>query len=241
MAQYFIADLHLQLSRPSMTRGFIDFISNLKDAESLYIVGDFFEVWVGDDYSDECTQEVIRTLKALSNTGTNLYFMHGNRDFLLGKQFCEQTGGSLLDEPHLLELDEPALLLHGDSLCTKDVAYMQMRTLLRNPQFQQQMLAKPLEERLQLATKIRGESQAGNQLKAEDIMDVTQVAVDNLMDEYKVNTLIHGHTHRPNRHQWQHNNQNRERIVLGDWQDDLGWMLRYENGRFEQTSFNFKA
>lgn len=239
MAQYFIADLHLQQSRPLMTRGFVNFITKLNDADALYIVGDLFEVWVGDDYSDECTQSVISTLKQLSNQGTALYFMHGNRDFLLGEAFCQQTGGKLLDEPHLLEFDEPALLLHGDSLCTKDVAYMQMRTLLRNPQFQQQMLAKPLDERLQLATKIRGESQAGNQLKADDIMDVTQEAVDELMDKYDVNTIIHGHTHRPNRHKWQYNQQIRERIVLGDWQDNLGWMLRYENGVFEQSSFEF--
>lgn len=239
MAQYFIADLHLQQSRPLMTCGFVNFITKLNDADALYIVGDLFEVWVGDDYSDECTQSVISTLKKLNNQGTALYFMHGNRDFLLGETFCQQTGGKLLDEPHLLELDEPALLLHGDSLCTKDVAYMQMRTLLRNPQFQQQMLAKPIEERLQLATKIRGESQAGNQLKADDIMDVTQEAVDELMDKYNVNTIIHGHTHRPNRHKWEHNQQTRERIVLGDWQDNLGWMLSYENGVFEQNSFEF--
>lgn len=239
MALYFIADLHLQQSHPRITQGFLQLLQRLDDATALYIVGDLFEVWVGDDYSDECTQAVIAGLNAFSASGKALYFMHGNRDFLLGEQFCEQTGGALLDEPHVLELHKPALLLHGDSLCTKDTAYMQMRTLLRNPQFQQQLLVKPLAERLQLAVKIRGQSQAGNQLKAEDIMDVTPSAVDALMDEHQVSILIHGHTHRPNRHLWQHKQRTCERIVLGDWHDDLGWVLRYADGLFEQTSFAF--
>lgn len=241
MSIYFISDLHLQESEPAMTQGFLNYLDNLKDAKALYILGDFFEVWIGDDYENPLISEVKSALTALTQRGIELYIMHGNRDFLIGSDFCQQVGATLLADPSVIDFDgEKILLMHGDSMCTKDLAYMKMRPMLRNPIMQERLLNQTIEERLMMAANMRGESQKGNQMKSADIMDVTPEEVDKVMTENAVRTLIHGHTHRPFDHHWQHNGEERRRIVLGDWSNTQGWQIRYHQATgFELSKFEF--
>lgn len=241
MAIYFISDLHLQEAQPAMSHGFFNYLENLNDAEALYILGDFFEVWIGDDYESPLIKEVKTALKAVSTRGTKIFIMHGNRDFLIGEEFCQKIGASLLSDPSVLDVDgEKVLLMHGDSLCTNDLAYMKMRPMLRNPLMQSRLLSQTIEERLAMAAHMRGESQKGNQMKSADIMDVTADEVDRVMSENSVRTLIHGHTHRPFDHHWQHAGEERRRIVLGDWSNTQGWQIRYcQTSGFVLSAFDF--
>lgn len=241
MAVYFISDLHLEPAKPALAEGFIRFLNTLQDAEALYILGDFFEVWIGDDVENPFVSQIKEALKALSNRDIKLFLMHGNRDFLLGKRFCEETGATLLNDPATIQLGgDSALLMHGDSLCTLDTAYMQARQMLRSSQWQQQFLAKTIPERIAFARQVRSESQTGNQMKSADIMDVTPAEVDRMMTEHHVSLMIHGHTHRPFDHHWQHNGESRRRIVLGDWDDHSGWMIRWSNDSgFTLEQFEF--
>lgn len=228
MSICFISDLHLEPARPALAQGFIQFLNNLQNTEELYILGDFFEVWMGDDYADDFTDQIRSALKALTERGTQLFLMHGNRDFLLGQQFCAQTGATLLDDPTVILLgEEPVLLMHGDSLCTKDVEYMKIRGMFRSAAWQTDFLSKSLAERIAFARHVRSESQNGQQMKQADILDVTPEEVTKAMDEAGTSTLIHGHTHRPADHQWQENGRDYRRLVLGDWSDTSGWMIRW--------------
>ncbi|MCQ3830591.1 UDP-2,3-diacylglucosamine diphosphatase [Microbulbifer elongatus] len=232
MATYLISDLHLDESRPNITRAFFDFLKGpAAGAEALYILGDFFEVWIGDDDDAPLIEEVARQLRTYSDSGPSLYLMHGNRDFLMGEDFARRCGATLLPDPSLVELaGHPVLLMHGDSLCTRDQEYMTFRQQARNPLWQQGLLAKSLEERRQIAAQIRATSKSMNSLKAEDIMDVTPEEVVKVMESHNTQTLIHGHTHRPDRHALTANGQAAERIVLGDW-GALAWCIRAdENG-----------
>lgn len=246
MTHYFISDLHLDAQHPKMANGFFGFVKNLQNsdsvhAESLYILGDFFETWVGDDYQDDLSEQIKRSLKELSDSGVTVYFMHGNRDFLMGEQFAKECGGTLLDEGTIITVgDDRALLMHGDSLCTRDIEYMKARQLLRNPLWQADFLSKPMDARVAFAAQARSESQSSQQMKANDIMDVTQADVDSEMTKAGVVRLIHGHTHRPNTHSWEFNGEARERIVLGDWSESKGWMIRWEAGELPSLeSFEF--
>ena len=241
MAVYFISDLHLEPAKPALAEGFIRFLNTLQNAEALYILGDFFEVWIGDDVENPFVSQIKEALKALSNRDIKLFLMHGNRDFLLGKRFCEETGATLLNDPATIQLGgDSALLMHGDSLCTLDTAYMQARQMLRSSQWQEQFLAKTIPERIAFARQVRSESQTGNQMKSADIMDVTPDEVDRMMTEHHVSLMIHGHTHRPFDHHWQHTGESRRRIVLGDWDDHSGWMIRWSNDRgFTLEQFEF--
>lgn len=240
MSVYFISDLHLQESHPAMAQGFFDFIENLKDAEALYILGDFFEVWIGDDYETPFIQQVKSALKALTARGVKLFLMHGNRDFALGEDFCQQTGATLLADPSVVEIQgKQVLLMHGDSMCTRDEAYMKMRPMLRNPMMVKQLLSQSIENRLAMANRMRGASKEGNAMKASDIMDVTPEEVDKEMSQHGVDLMIHGHTHRPFDHKWEFAGATRRRIVLGDWSDTQGWMIRVDNGEFELKQFTF--
>jgi UDP-2,3-diacylglucosamine hydrolase len=228
MAVYFISDLHLTPEKPAMTAGFLAFIQQLDDAEALYILGDFFEVWIGDDITTELTRQVEQALADLSQRGCHIFIMHGNRDFLLGSDFCQRIGGSLINEYTIIALgDSKILLLHGDSLCTRDTEYQQVRQMFRNPQWQQQFLSQSIDDRIAFARKVRDQSQKSGQMKDNDIMDVTLSEVDQALDEANVNSMIHGHTHRPATHQWQQQGAQRQRWVLGDWSDSHGWMIRW--------------
>lgn len=246
MTHYFISDLHLDAQHPKMSNGFFGFVKSLQEsgsakAESLYILGDFFETWVGDDYQDSLSEQIKCSLNELSDSGVAVYFMHGNRDFLMGEQFANQCGGTLLDEGTIITVgNDRALLMHGDSLCTRDIEYMKARQLLRNPLWQADFLSKPMDARVAFAAQARSESQSSQQMKANDIMDVTQADVDSEMTKAGVVRLIHGHTHRPNTHSWEFNGEARERIVLGDWSDSKGWMIRWEAGELPSLeSFEF--
>jgi len=229
MATYFISDLHLDMTTPEMVAGFVRFTENLKDAESLYILGDFFEAWIGDDVETPVSQAVAAALSQLAQRGCRIHIMHGNRDFLIGDAFCQQCNASLLPEGSLIKLgNQTALLLHGDSLCTDDVAYQQVRTMLRNPAWQKDILSKSVEERLAFAKQARLESQNSNAMKSDAIMDVNQSAVEKTLQEANVSLMIHGHTHRPFDHQWEKGDTSYRRMVLGDWSNQHGWMIRFD-------------
>lgn len=238
MTTYFISDLHLDASRPEITRALLQFLTGkAQGAHALYILGDLFEAWIGDDDDAPLALEVQRALKAYSSTGHNLYFMQGNRDFLVGNDFCNSTGATLLSDPTVIDLyGKITLLMHGDTLCTDDVEYQKFRLQARNPEWQAPLLAQPLEARRQFAAKIRAETSSLAAMKAQDIMDVNREEVARVLLTHRAELLIHGHTHRPNRHPINLNGQTAERIVLGDW-GQQGWYLEASNQGLELKHF----
>ena len=227
MQTLFISDLHLHESRPQVTRAFFHFLqTHAIHAEALYILGDFFDAWIGDDDDAELPQQVASELFALHQRGIAIYFMHGNRDFLLGEGYAKQAGMRLIPEGTVINLyGTKTLLVHGDALCTEDQDYQNFRAMVRSTQWQQQVLAQPLAARRALAAQLRDKSQSMNSLKAADIMDVTPAEVIRQMEQAKVQLMIHGHTHRPARHSLIANNKPAERMVLGDWHDHA-WCIR---------------
>ncbi|ACE84870.1 UDP-2,3-diacylglucosamine diphosphatase [Cellvibrio japonicus] len=226
MNTLFISDLHLHSSRPQITRAFFDFLrQQTHHTQALYILGDFFDAWIGDDDDDPLPNAVAEQLKKLNSAGVAIFLMHGNRDFLLGNSYAQRAGATLIAEGTVIDLyGRPALLLHGDDLCTLDTDYMAFRQQVRNPDWQAQLLAQPLAARRALAAQLRAQSQAINNMKAESIMDVTPDEVVRVMEEAGVDLLIHGHTHRPARHPLTVQGRPAERIVLGDWHHQ-GWCL----------------
>ncbi len=233
-----ISDLHLEQERPDISRAFLHFLeTRATQAQALYILGDFFEVWIGDDAMSPFQRSIAQALRQLSDSGTRIYLMHGNRDFMLGKAFCREAGCTLLNDPCVVELGgERVLLMHGDSLCTQDAAYMKLRRWLRNPLSLFILRNLPLATRHKLARKLRNESRAQTRMKASDIVDVTPDEVPRIMASHDVRTLIHGHTHRPAVHQLMLDGQSARRIVLGDW-DRQGWALQIDEHGFEQAPF----
>jgi UDP-2,3-diacylglucosamine hydrolase len=215
----FISDLHLDDARPQITDLFVRFLAHeARGADALYILGDLFESWIGDDDDEPLARRMAHTLHDLSESGVPTYFMHGNRDFLLGADYAKQCGMTLLEDPTLVELGgERTLLMHGDSLCTDDIEYQKFRAFVRNPAWQTQFLAQPLAERRAFAAQARGESRKQTAMKAAEIMDVNQRAVESAMRTHGVRRLIHGHTHRPATHRFDLDGTSAERIVLGDW------------------------
>ncbi|RRU95579.1 UDP-2,3-diacylglucosamine diphosphatase [Stutzerimonas xanthomarina] len=234
-----ISDLHLEEERPDITRAFLHFLATrARQAEALYILGDFFEVWIGDDAMTPFQQSIADALRALSERGTRIYLMHGNRDFMLGKGFCRAAGCTLLGDPSVVELGgERVLLMHGDSLCTRDEGYMRLRRLLRNPLSLFILRNLPLSTRRKLARKLRNESRAQTRMKASDIIDVTPELIPRVLAEHGVRTLIHGHTHRPATHELEVDGRPAQRIVLGDW-DQQGWALQVDESGFQQAPFD---
>jgi len=232
MATLFISDLHLSAERPDITSLFIRFLNNeARQAEALYILGDLFEAWLGDDMVLPEYADTIAAMKALSDSGVPVFIMHGNRDFLLGEKFTAMSGTTLLEDPTCIDLcGKPTLLLHGDTLCTDDVKYQQFRAMVRNPAWQQQMLALSPQERLALAKEYRDMSQAETGNKAEDIMDVNQHTLEQVMQTKGIYHMIHGHTHRPAIHEFKIDSQTAKRIVLGDWYEQGSVLVCDENG-----------
>ncbi|WP_431688670.1 UDP-2,3-diacylglucosamine diphosphatase [Hahella sp. NBU794] len=240
MPTLFISDLHLEVEKPELTRFFFNFLDKIApNADALYILGDFFEVWVGDDEQTALQVEVAQRLHRLAEAGTCIYLMHGNRDFLIGDTYAKQCGATLLEEPHSLDLyGVPSLLMHGDSLCTLDAAYQKARATFRNPAFQSQFLSRPLDQRQLTARQMRQISMAKNQGKAEEIMDVAPDEVISAFNTYKIELLIHGHTHRPDTHRYNLPQGEVKRIVLGDWGDET-WYGRADADGFQLL--NLKA
>lgn len=219
MSTLFISDLHLSAERPAITGLFINFLNTqARQARALYILGDLFEAWLGDDLVLPEYQQAIGAIKQLTDSGVPVYIMYGNRDFLMRDSFEKMTGAMLLADECIIDLyGTPTLLLHGDTLCTDDVKYQQFRQMVRNPQWQDELLAKSPEERLALAKHYREMSQAETADKENEIMDVNQAAVETVMHDLNITQLIHGHTHRPGTHTFDLHGQEVKRIVLGDW------------------------
>ncbi|MCG8668744.1 MAG: UDP-2,3-diacylglucosamine diphosphatase [Pseudomonadales bacterium] len=234
MTTLFISDLHLDEKRPDISRAFFRFLETKAiHADQLYILGDFFEVWIGDDAISPFQEEVIYGLQNVSKH-CNVFFMHGNRDFLVGNLFADLSGATLLPDPTIITLaGEKTLLMHGDSLCTGDTEYMQFRAMVRNPDWQAEFLGKSLEERIAIAKHLRDKSKEETANKEEYITDVTPSEVVKVMDESGCTRLIHGHTHRPARHPM----EARERIVLGDW-GATGWYIVCDGKSLELLEFN---
>ncbi len=221
MSTLFIADLHLSGERPHIIRLFRDFLKKeARQADALYILGDLFEVWLGDDAVPPDMIDVLHDINHLTKSGVPVYVMVGNRDFLLDTVFENMTGCMLLPDPSIVNLyGIDTLLMHGDTLCTDDVDYQAIRKQVRSPQWRQTILAKSIEERTQIAREARAESRARTREKSDDIMDVNAQAVENAFRTHGVNRLIHGHTHRPAVHESIVNDKAMTRIVLGDWYD----------------------
>ena len=226
MTTLFISDLHLDPERPEITRLFGEFIDGeARGADALYILGDLFEAWVGDDDPSDTGAFVAAKLRALSDSGVPVYFQHGNRDFLVASDFAGRAGAQLLPENAVVMLyGKPALLMHGDTLCTGDLAYQAFRAQTRNPAWRAQFLSQPLAARLAFAAQARAASQQRQQAMKHDdraqFESVTDVAIDAVRDtfaRYGVDTMIHGHTHRPAIHALEVDGRDCRRIVLGDW------------------------
>lgn len=220
MTTLFISDLHLDAERPAMTDLFGEFIDGeARSAEALYVLGDLFEAWVGDDDPSDAGAFVAEKLRGLRDAGVPVYFMRGNRDFLLGNAYAERAGITILPDPAVVMLHgNPVLLMHGDTLCSDDVAYQAFRSQTRDPQWQRKFLSQPLAARLAFAQQARAGSQAHQsglkeQGSLEAITDVNTATVESTLARFGIDRMIHGHTHRPAVHA----HANGERIVLGDW------------------------
>jgi UDP-2,3-diacylglucosamine hydrolase len=229
----FISDLHLCASRPQINQLFFDFLATTaRDADALYILGDFFEYWAGDDdIDDPFNRAIVDALATLTALGVSAYLMHGNRDFLIGEKFAEASGATLLQDPTLIDLNGTrTLLLHGDTLCTDDVEYQQFRKQVRDSKWQHQFLTQPLAQRKAIIEDLRRRSESEKQTKSMAIMDVTKSSVDAVLRQYRYPRLIHGHTHRPALHLHDIDGNICERWVMTDWYERGGYLHSDERG-----------
>ena len=222
MHTLFISDLHLSTERPAINALFLDFLrTRAVRAEALYILGDLFEYWIGDDVATQPEYQPLLTgLRTLTEAGVPVYVMHGNRDFLIAQGFEQQTGCQLLPDPTVISLyGENTLLMHGDTLCSDDVAYLKFRVMVRNPDWVKMFLSKTIPERVAIVQDYREISKTATAAKKPEIMDVNQGAVEAVLREHGVRHLIHGHTHRPAQHCFDLGGTPVRRTVLGDWYD----------------------
>ena len=232
MTTLFISDLHLEASKPEIGEQFLSFLTGeAASADALYILGDLFESWVGDDDPNPHYALMKAGIRKLVDSGVPVFFMHGNRDFMIGEQFAKETGVTILDDPEIMEIFGAVVLLsHGDALCIDDLQYQKVRLMTRDPAWQAMMRAKPLAERIAFAEHAREQSRQYNNAVGEDIMDVNQDAVIGTFRNRGVDILLHGHTHRPAVHDIDLKDRKVRRIVLGDWYEQ-GSVLRWdENG-----------
>ena len=228
MNTLFVSDIHLNATQPEITEQFCAFLrGTARQAEKLYILGDLFEFWIGDDDPDATYTQIQTELKALTDSGVPCVVMHGNRDFLLGEKFCKRTGCQLLPDGSLIDLyGQQVLLCHGDILCTDDHAYQRLRRIVRNPIVQWLLRRLSLKQRQRLAGRMRQESRKHIQKSMHEIMDVNSKTVVKYMNQAKVQWLVHGHTHRPGIHTHELGSTTGTRIVLGDWYEQgsvLSW------------------
>ncbi|MDB3898800.1 UDP-2,3-diacylglucosamine diphosphatase [Gammaproteobacteria bacterium] len=225
----FISDLHLEEGRADITAALLAFLDRNESAcDALYILGDLFEVWIGDDDSNELSARVAKALRSFHEAGADIFILHGNRDFLLGTDYAASCGATIIPDSIIITTPiGPAIVLHGDDLCSDDVQYMQFRTMVRQKSWQQDFLSKTLSERRAFAEQARRQSQQATSIKENAIMDVNPAAVEQRLREHGQTLMIHGHTHRPAIHEIEleaaidSRNQAR-RVVLGDW-DSHGW------------------
>jgi UDP-2,3-diacylglucosamine hydrolase len=234
MTRLFISDLHLDASSPDAVDQFLEFTrTHAAEAEALYILGDLFEVWVGDDDPDPTKARVCEGLRALTQKGVGCFVLHGNRDFLIGRDFCNRTGSRLLADPVVADLDgERVLLTHGDALCTDDHSYQELRSTVRTPDWQRRFLALPLADRSLIANQARAGSKQHTTRVIPKIMDVNEGAVSTAYRAARVRRIIHGHTHRPGVHDTSIEGEPAQRMVLGAWYEH-GSYIHYEKSRYE--------
>ena len=232
--RYFISDLHLDESKPEITRLFQTFIKqiikdNVNETE-LYILGDLFESWIGDDYDNPFHNEIKLLLASISNSGVKVFFLFGNRDFLIGPTFLSETGIELLEDPALLTINEKLVLItHGDQMCLDDHDYQNFRTMVRNPEWQKEFLSLPISKRLKIAGEAKDASKQSKQEKVFEIMDVNDQAVEAIFDENQIDLMIHGHTHRPMKHEIVLDGKTFYRYVLGDWTENNAIIIDWSN------------
>lgn len=240
MATLFIADLHLCTEEPAITAGFLRFLAGeARQADALYILGDLFEAWIGDDDPLPLHRQIAAAIKAVVDAGVPCFFIHGNRDFLLGKRFARKSGMILLPQEKVLTLyGRRILIMHGDTLCTDDHGYQAFRAKVHQRWLQTLFLALPLFIRKRVAAKMRAGSKAANSSKSLAIMDVNQDAVVAGMEKHQVQWLIHGHTHRPDVHTLTANGQPAFRVVLGAWHSE-GSMVKVTPTDVKLISFPF--
>ena len=222
MKHCFISDLHLSEKTPELTQAFLRFLDESKEAcTHFYILGDLFETWIGDDDNSPFNTQIKEALSEFTSNGPETFFIHGNRDFLIGESFSKDTGITILPDPFSFMVDEQKIVLsHGDFLCTDDVDYIAFRNEVRSKDWQTSFLSKSLDERLQIAASLRDDSKVATAKKSNEITDVNNEEVIDFVSEHKPDLFIHGHTHRPNIHDI----SSSKRIVLGDW-GDFGWSL----------------
>lgn len=221
MTTLFISDLHLDPAQPDITAAFLTLLQGpALQAEALYILGDLFEVWIGDDDDTPFNHQIIAAIAAVTAQGIPTYFMRGNRDILVGKRFARETGMTLLSDPTVIDLyGTPTLLMHGDTLCTNDVKYQRYRQRSHHPLFKAIAYTIPLSLRRKIAKKMRAKSMDHYHVTDDTALDAVQMTIESAMQEYQVTQLIHGHTHRPNTHHFTLNETPATRIVLGAWHD----------------------
>lgn len=237
MTVLFISDLHLSPSHPEITACFLRFLKeDATKASALYVLGDLFESWIGDDDTTPLHTTVSNAFKTLSDTGVALYFIHGNRDFLVGKKFADASGMTILPQHSVIDLfGKPTLIMHGDTLCIQDEAYQRYRKKVHNPFIQWLFFRLPLSVRRRIGEKLRAGSAKSNQQKSYEIMDVDQDEVKRVMQECNVTQLVHGHTHRPAIHDISLGTDLAQRIVLGDWYTQGSVLVCTEQGCQLQT------
>jgi UDP-2,3-diacylglucosamine hydrolase len=240
MSLILISDIHLQPSRPDLSAGLSHFLDSLdQDCQQLYLLGDLFEYWIGDDAPLPGAEQLAEQLRSLSDRGMQLFFQAGNRDFLVGQQWLKQAGAQLLPEAYKLRFPDGVmtLLMHGDQLCTDDTAYQVFRQQVRDSAWQQAFLSKTVDERITIAEQLRTESKKQGAVKTESIMDVSPATVQQAMEKAAVSRLIHGHTHRPAVHQLELTSGTAERMVLGDW-NKQGWYIKADTTGTRLLSFD---
>ncbi|RJF37393.1 UDP-2,3-diacylglucosamine diphosphatase [Pseudoalteromonas gelatinilytica] len=225
---YFIADLHLTENRSDITAAFFDFLDSKiinDDVDALYILGDFFEVWVGDDYQTDLSKSVAARLSQASKSGTEVFFIHGNRDFIMREDYAKSASMTLLPEQVVIDLyGTPTVILHGDEMCTQDIEYQKFRKKSRGWWWPKLMLAMPLWYRKKIARNAREKSKQSQAGKALEILDVTEDAVLAMFEKHQVANMIHGHTHRPNVHHYNQSGKTLTRTVLGDWYEQGSYL-----------------
>ena len=241
MTTLFISDLHLYHQRPAVTEAFRQFLrQDAVQADSLYILGDLFEAWIGDDDPDPHNRSIVTSLKALTDSGTRCFFIPGNRDFLVGDRFAAESGVSILNDGTQIDLhNQPVLLVHGDTLCTDDKGYQRFRRFVHHPATRAAFLALPVAARRALAKRMRDQSMSTSSQKPEEIMDVNQAAVEQTMRDESVKILVHGHTHRPAAHLFKLAGNDAQRLVLGDWYSQ-GSILRWDSAGPELTTLDYR-
>lgn len=237
----FVSDLHLQASLPRTTETFFDFLTRAKKSQQLYLLGDIFEYWAGDDdMTTPYNRRVVDAIRDVSDSGVKVFWMAGNRDFLVGADFARASGAIILPDPFVATLAGQRLVLtHGDAQCTDDVAYMDFRAQVRQADWQQQFLAMPLVQRKAIIDGMRHESRAAQSAKSRDIMDVNAGAIAALFESSATSLMIHGHTHRPACHQYGKGNESRVRYVLPDWDCEGepirgGWIALENDGTIKR-------